>query len=242
MKFSGKRLVATAVAMGLGLGFSGNVLAGGGLFAKGASKADQTGKSTQHQSSQKHDHGHVHQTAAEADGVMAEGTVISVTPVYPPGEEPGKATFDGTRQDARVAMPAYGMAAGGHQSHVSAEPSPIGVVQTNYNRSGAASPVGMPRDVMAHGNQAGAMPPGMMAPGMMPPGMVPPGQAPDMGVKAPRRGLMGLLRPRKSAEQDPYAVFHMNPAQRSMHAAMPVGPQAQPRVNSLPPSAVYGGH
>lgn len=233
MKFAGKRLIvsASAVAMGLGLSFSGNLSAGDGLFAKGASKASQTGNTANH----KHDHGQVSQTVAQVGDVTAEGTVISVTPVYAPGEEPGKASFDGTRQDAHAAPHGYAPAAG-HLANVTSEPTPIGVVQTNYNnRPGATSPVGMPRDVMAHGRQAGAP-----APGMMPPGMVPPGQTPNLGVKTPRRGLMGLLKPRKSAANDPYAVFHMSKSQRSMHAAMPVGPQGQPNVNSLPPSAVYG--
>jgi hypothetical protein len=237
MIFRGKNLIASALAIGLSMGLSHQSFAGGGLFGKGASKADQTGQSGQSAHNHNHDHQHaVDHAVAQVGDVTAEGTVISITPVYPPGEEPGKASFDGTRQDSRIAMPSNLM---GQAGHVTAEPAPIGVVQTNYNRSGAAAPVGMPRDVMAHGRQAGA--PGMMPPGMMPPpGMVPPGQAPGGEIKPPRRGLFSLLRPRKSAEKDPYAVFHMNPAQRSMHAAMPVGPQAQPTVNSLPPSAVYG--
>ncbi|MFM7318285.1 MAG: hypothetical protein ACKO5E_15175 [bacterium] len=229
-KQSGKWFIA-ALAMGFAAGSASQVHAGGGLFGKGSSKAAQTGQPA----GAKHDA--VSQTAMNVGDSTPEGTVVSVTPIYPRGEEPGKASFDGGKQDH-----GHGL---GTPASVTAEPSPIGVVQTNFNRSNPPLPAGVSRDVMAHGAQAGAMPPGMMPPGMMPqgmmpPGMTPPGQTPGMGMKPPRRGLLGALQPKRSAAQDPYAVFHMNARQRAMHASTPIGPQAAGPVSSLPASAVYG--
>jgi hypothetical protein len=225
IKKSGKWIIAT-IAMGTALSSTGSVHAQSGLFGRGSSKASQTSKAP----AAKHDH--VSPAGMNIGDQTPEGTVVSVTPIYKPGEEPGKASFDGIRQDH-----GYG---GGHglgaPASVTAEPSPIGVVQTNFNRSNAPQlPPGVQRDVMAHGRQAGAMPPGMM-----PPGLVPPGQMPDAGMKPPKRGLLGLLQPKRAAAQDPYAVFHMNAKQRSMHAATPIGPQAAGPVTSLPNAAVYG--
>lgn len=219
---SGKWFIA-ALVMGVAAGSAGQAHAGGGLFGKGSSKAAQTGQAA----GAKQDH--VSQTALNVGDSTPEGTVVSVTPIYPRGEEPGKASFDGGKQDH-----GYGHGLGTPAS-VTAEPSPIGVVQTNFNRSNPSLPPGVSRDVMAHGAQAGAMPPGMM-----PPGMTPPGQTPGMGMKPPRRGLLGVLQPKRSAAQDPYSVFHMNARQRAQHAAMPIGPQAAGPVSSLPASAVYG--
>jgi len=224
-KQSGKLIIA-AIAMGTALSSTGAVHAQSGLFGRGASKASQTS-----QASVKHDH--ISPAGMNVGDQMPEGTVVSVTPIYKPGEEPGKASFNGGMQDHGYGS-GHGLAA---PASVTAEPSPIGVVQTNFNRSNAPQlPPGVQRDVMAHGRQAGAMPPA----GMMPPGMVPPGQMPDAGMKPPKRGLMGLLQPKRSAAQDPYAVFNMNARQRAMHAATPIGPQAAGPVTSLPNSAVYG--
>lgn len=229
---SSKRWIAAAVALGVGLGGTTKAEAGG-LFGKSSGKADHSGHAHQHGPKD-----HVHQAAAQ----MPEGTVVSVTPIYPPGEEPGKASFDGTRSDAPVGRQADMRQA----SHVTGEPAPIGIVQTNYNNPAANPAARMPAqvDVMAHGKSAGGqqgmMPPGMVPPGMMPPGMIPPGQTPGTGVKA-RRGLLGKLIPSRPSANDPYAVFKMSKSQRAMHAATPLGPQAQGPVTSLPPSAVYGG-
>ena len=219
-KLSGKRFIA-AVVIGVAVGSAGQAHAGGGLFGKGSSKAAQTGQSA----GAKHDT--VSQTALNVGDSTPEGTVVSVTPIYPRGEEPGKASFDGGKQDHGHSQ--------GIPAAVTSEPSPIGVVQTNFNRSNPSLPPGVSRDVMAHGSQAGAMPPGMM-----PAGMTPPGQTPGLGMKPPRRGLLGVLQPRRSAALDPYSVFHMSAKQRSMHAATPIGPQPAGPVSSLPASAVYG--
>lgn len=226
---SNERWIAAAMAMGIAVTGAVKVEAGDGLFGKKATGWDKTGhKHTQAP------HDHVQQVSAEM-AEIPEGTVISVTPIYTPGEEPGKASFDGTRGDAR---PAHGV--GG--TSVSGEPAPIGVVRTNYNNSGANPAARMPApvDVMAHGKSAGGQQ-GMMPPGMMPPGMMPPGQAPGMQMKAPRRGLFGRLLPGRPSANDPYAVFNMSKSQRSAHAAIPMGAHLQGPVSSLPASAVYGG-
>lgn len=237
-----KRWIAAALAMGVGFGSTGQAWAAGGLFGNGASKASQTGQVTKPVQKPDHTHDDVQQTVANVGDQTAEGTVISVTPVYKPGEEPGKASFDGTRGDARAQQMNPLNQGLGRPAQVTSEPSPIGVVQTNYsNSAGRPGPnPNMPVDVMAHGRSAGAGMGGMQ-PGMMPQGQIPQGPTPNMGMKPPRRGLMGLLRPKKSAAQDPLAVFNMSASERSMHAAMPVGPQAgRAPVSSLPPSAVYG--
>ncbi len=227
---SSERWIAAVIAMGVGMSGATHAQAGDGMFGKKATGWDRTGSKS---AKAAHDHAptdHVHQVVAEG-AEIAEGTVISVTPIYPPGEEPGKASFDGTRGDARQAQ--------GHgTTHVSGEPAPIGVVRTNYNNAAGGNPAARmpaPVDVMAHGKSAGGQA------GMMPPGMMPQGQAPGMGMKPPRRGLLGRLLPGRPSADDPYAVFHMNKAQRSAHAAMPMGPQMQGPVSSLPASAVYGG-
>lgn len=227
---SNERWFAAAMTLGFAMAGVSHVEAGDGLFGKKATGWDRTGKKTALANHEHAPHDHVHQVAAEG-AEIAEGTVISVTPIYPPGEEPGKASFDGTRGDAR---PAHGHGA----SNVTGEPAPIGVVRTNYNNAAAnpAARIPAPVDVMAHGKSAGAQA-GMMPP----PGMMPPGQAPAMGMKPPRRGLLGRLLPGKPSANDPYAVFHMNKAQRSAHAAIPMGPQMRGPVSSLPASAVYGG-
>lgn len=236
MKMSKRRIVA-ALSMAMGMGASLNVQAGT-PYVLGGSKAAQTGQASPSSMHNQRQDASVQPTAAVAQvgDQTPEGTVVSVTPVYAPGEEPGKASFDGVRGD----LPAHGFGGPGAQARVTGEPTPIGVVQTNYNQANGR-PGGMPAptDVMAHGRSAG---PGAMPPGMMPPGMMPQGQAPGMGMKPPRRGLMGLFGSRKAAAQDPYAVFNMNKAQRSMHAALPVGPQGPGPgpVNSVPASAVYG--
>lgn len=215
------------MAVAFGITGVSHAQAGGGLFGKKATGWDKGGQAKPHAP-----HDHVHQVSAEI-GEMPEGTVISVTPIYPPGEEPGKASFDGTRGDAR---PAHA------PSSVTGEPAPIGVVQTNYNNAAAKPAPRMPAqvDVMAHGKSAGGQA-GMMPPGMMPPGMMPPGQAPGMVMKSPRRGLFGRLLPGKPSPNDPYAVFNMSKSQRSAHAAIPMGAHLQGPVSSLPASAVYGG-
>ena len=238
---SHKRWIAAALAMSVGLGAATQTHAGDGPYLKGTGKAAQTGQGTKHiASAPPHDMTvqPVSASMASVGDQTAEGTVVSVTPVYTPGEEPGKASFDGGLGGA-AGHPVPGL---GRSASVTAEPTPIGVVQTNYNQAGGKPPVGMPTDVMAHGRQAGmgAMPPGMMPPGAMPPGMMPRGQAPTGGMKPPRRGLFGLLNPKKAAAEDPYAVFNMSKSQRSMHAAMPLGPQAQVPPASIPASAVYG--
>lgn len=228
-----QRWIAVAMAAAFGITGVSRAEAGGGLFGKKATGWDKGGHAQAHAP-----HDHVHQVSAES-AEMPEGTVISVTPIYPPGEEPGTASFDGTRGDARQAHA---------PSSVTGEPAPIGVVRTNYNHSAANPAARMPAqvDVMAHGKsaggQAGMMPPGMMPPGMMPPGMMPPGQAPGMAMKPPRRGLFGRLLPGKPSANDPYAVFNMSKAQRSAHASIPMGAHLQGPVNSLPASAVYGAH
>ena len=243
---SHKRWIAAALAMGVGLAAQSPADAADGLFVKGAGKSAQTGQSAKHSSKTTYAQPHdmavqpVSASMANVGDQTPEGTVVSVTPVYNPGEEPGKASFDGGHGPvAGHPVPGVGL---GRPAQVTSEPSPIGVVQTNYNQASGRPPVGMPTDVMAHGRQAGmgAMPPGMMPPGAMPPGMMPRGQAPTGGMKPPRRGLMGLLNPRKAAAEDPYAVFNMSKAQRSMHAAAPIGPQAQLPPSSIPASAVYG--
>ncbi len=229
-----KRLFAAALAMSLGMGTSGQSWADNGLYVAGAYKAAQVGLPKGPVSKPAYKHDNIHQTVANVGDQTAEGTVISVTPVYNPGEEPGKASFDGNRGDSSLgqADPNSGM---GRAAHVTSEPTPIGVVQTNYNNPGARSgqPSNMPVDVMAHGRSA--------AMNGMNPGMVPQGPTPNQGMKPPRRGLMSLLRPKKAAAHDPLAVFNMNASERSMHAAMPVGPQGgQAPDTSLPRSAVYG--
>lgn len=237
-----KRWIAAALAMGIGMGSQMPAHADGPLM-RGASKTAQTGLGAKRSStSQAHDMAvqPVSASVANVGDQTPEGTVVSVTPVYTPGEEPGKASFDGGfGPGSGHPVPGVGL---GNPGRVTAEPAPIGVVQTNYSQAGAKPPVGMPTDVMAHGRSAGmgAMPPGMMPPGAMPPGMMPRGQAPTGGMKPPRRGLFGLLNPKKAAAEDPYAVFNMSKSQRSMHAAMPLGPQAQVPPASIPASAVYG--
>lgn len=244
-----KRWIAAALAMGVGLGTQSSARADG-LYVKGAGKAAQTGQTSKHvakpvampvyQQTQDVSVQPVTASVANVGDQTPEGTVVSVTPVYTPGEEPGKASFDGGHGPvAGHPVPGLGL---GRPVQLTSEPTPIGVVQTNYNQASGRPPVGMPTDVMAHGRQAGmgAMPPGMMPPGAMPPGMMPRGQAPTGSMKPPRRGLMGLLNPRKAAAEDPYAVFNMSKSQRSMHTAMPLGPQAQVPPSSVPASAVYG--
>jgi len=216
------RWIAAAMAVAFGITGVSRAHAGGGLFGKKATGWDKGGQAKPHAP-----HDHVHKVSAETSE-MPEGTVISVTPIYPPGEEPGKASFDGTRGDAR---PAHA------PSSVTGEPAPIGVVQTNYNNASAKPAPRMPAqvEVMAHGKSAGGQA------GMMPPGMMPPGQAPGMVMKPPRRGLFRRLLPGKPSPNDPYAVFNMSKSQRSAHAAIPMGAHLQGPVSSLPASAVYGG-
>lgn len=230
---SNQRRIAAAMALAFAVAGVTRAEAGGGLFGKKPNGQENGGQA---QPSAPHDH--VHQASVEGSEIP-EGTVVSVTPIYPPGEEPGKASFDGTRADARPAHAA---------SSVTGEPAPIGVVRTNYNHSASSPAPRMPGpvDVMAHGRsaagpQAGMMPPGMMPPGMMPPGMMPPGQAPGLGMKPPRRGILGRIVHARPSAKDPYAVFHMSKSQRAAHAAIPMGPQMQGPVSSLPASAVYGG-
>lgn len=160
-------------------------------------------------------------------------------------ESPGYASVGGE-------APGYASVGGGNRAaYASAEPAPIGVVQTNYSAGGAMNapvgqagmgvgmPMGMDARMSMAPNPAMGMGMGMGMPGGPRPGMIPaPPTPPDMGA-AHRPRIFGTLfgvpkfgeyRKMRRAES------------RSQHAAIAYD-SAAAAVTDVPASAVYqNGH